>query len=103
MANPRGVEIYTWESCPYSQRAKRILEGAPEEEGLEPGEFIEFQELMIEGDPRAREEMVRRCEGNRTVPQILVDGERVGGCFDLVAAVQNRTFRDIFAPYIRRK
>ncbi|MCR4783827.1 MAG: hypothetical protein K6A35_04840 [bacterium] len=100
--NGQGVEIYTWENCPYCRRAKRILDGDPTEGALDVGDHIEYVEHKIDGDAKGREEMTHRCEGHRTVPQILVDGERIGGCFDLVARIHAHTFKRTFRKYIRR-
>lgn len=99
----KGVEIYTWENCPYCQRAKNIMNGTDAECCLENGEYVEFIEHKIDGNAQEREDMVRRCEGHSTVPQILIDGELVGGCFDLVAMIDTGTFREKFTKYIRRR
>ncbi len=36
-------------------------------------------------EPGRRDEMIRRAGGSRTVPQIFIDGEHIGGCDDMVA------------------
>ena len=69
------VEIYTWESCPYCQRAKALL--------AEKG--AAFKEYKIDGDETARNKMADRARGRRTVPQIFIDGHHIGGCDDLHA------------------
>lgn len=103
MFTGKGVEIYTWEHCPYCQRAKHILDGNPGEASLEEGEYVEYTEHKIDGLAEERADMANHCEGHVTVPQILIDGERVGGCFDLVSLVQSNTFRQVFAKYIKKK
>lgn len=70
-----GIEIYTTQWCGFCQAAKRLLarKGAA------------FTEIDIEAEPTRRAEMVQRSGGGRTVPQILIDGQAVGGCQELYA------------------
>ncbi len=69
------VEIYTTPLCPYCVRAKRLLDrkGVP------------FVEIDLWKHPGRREEMIRRADGRRTVPQVFIDGRGVGGSDDLHA------------------
>jgi glutaredoxin 3 len=69
------VEIYTKFGCPYCSRAKQLLSG----KGVE---FIEYDVTM--GGPK-RAEMELRVPGARTVPQIIIGGDVVGGSDDLAA------------------
>ncbi|MBD2328271.1 glutaredoxin 3 [Alkalinema sp. FACHB-956] len=69
------VEMYTWQTCPYCIRAKLLLrwKGVP------------FTEYKIDGDGAARVKMAERADGRRTVPQIFINGQGIGGCDDLYA------------------
>lgn len=67
------VEIYTWSTCPYCQRAKALLNAKD----------VDFKEYDITGDDSARAKMVERTGGPRTVPQIFINGRHVGGCDDI--------------------
>ncbi|WP_035990324.1 glutaredoxin 3 [Leptolyngbya sp. KIOST-1] len=69
------VEIYTWRSCPFCIRAKRLLD----QKG------IEYTEYAIDGDEVARSEMSERANGRRSLPQIFINHHHVGGCDDLFA------------------
>ena len=69
------VEIYTTGWCPYCARAKSVLQ----QKG------VAFEEISLDEEPGRRAEMVRRAQGGRTVPQIFIDGEHIGGCDDMVA------------------
>lgn len=69
------VEIYTWNTCPYCRRAKELLDAKD----------IDYTEYDITDDDGAREKMVARTGGPRTVPQIFVNDQLVGGSDDLVA------------------
>ncbi|MBE9171015.1 glutaredoxin 3 [Pleurocapsales cyanobacterium LEGE 06147] len=67
------VEIYTWQTCPFCIRAKMLLWW----------KGIKFTEYKIDGDETARQKMAERANGRRTVPQIFINNEHVGGCDDL--------------------
>ncbi|MBF2048237.1 MAG: glutaredoxin 3 [Leptolyngbya sp. IPPAS B-1204] len=69
------VEIYTWQTCPYCIRAKMLLRW----------KGVNFTEYKIDGDGAARVKMAERANGRRTVPQIFINGQHVGGCDDLYA------------------
>jgi len=69
------VKIYTTPICPYCVRAKALLKkkGAA------------FEEVDVFMDPDARDEMEAVSHGRRTVPQIFIGEQHVGGCDDLYA------------------
>lgn len=69
------VILYTKADCPYCDRAKQWL-GSKQ---------VAFQELRIDLDPSLKEEMLARSQGRRTVPQIFINGEGIGGFDDLIA------------------
>jgi len=70
------VEIYTWRTCPFCIRAKRLLE----QKG------VNYIEYAIDGDEIARENMVKRgSDGKRSVPQIFINDRHIGGCDALYA------------------
>lgn len=67
------VEIYTWQTCPFCIRAKQLLER----------KGINFVEYQIDGDDQARAKMIERADGRRSLPQIFIDDQGIGGCDDL--------------------
>ena len=69
------VEIYTWSRCPFCIRAKRLLDS----------KGVEYTEYCIDGDNEAREVMTDRANGSRSLPQIFIDDQHVGGCDDIHA------------------
>jgi glutaredoxin 3 len=69
------VEIYTWQTCPYCIRAKLLLRW----------KGVNFIEYKIDGDGAARVKMANRANGRRTVPQIFINDQHLGGCDDLYA------------------
>jgi glutaredoxin 3 len=71
MAN---VIIYSKDNCPYCDWAKQLLEAKK----------IDYSEIRVDRDNAKLEEMVR-LSGRRTVPQIFINDEAVGGYDDLSA------------------
>jgi glutaredoxin 3 len=69
------VEIYTWQTCPYCIRAKLLLWW----------KGVSYTEYKIDGDGAARVKMGERTGGPRTVPQIFINNQHVGGCDELYA------------------
>ncbi|NJM77385.1 MAG: glutaredoxin 3 [Acaryochloridaceae cyanobacterium RU_4_10] len=69
------VEIYTWATCPFCIRAKRLLSR----------KGVEFTEYSIDGDESARAAMAQRANGRRSVPQVFVNDRHLGGCDDIHA------------------
>lgn len=69
------VEIYTTQVCPYCVRAKDLLL----RKGVTP------VEIRVDSDDAAREAMLQRANGRRSVPQIFINDIHVGGCDDLYA------------------
>ena len=67
------VEIYTWQYCPFCIRAKSLLKK----------KNVNFTEYKIDGDDDARALMIKRADGRRTLPQIFIGNEGIGGCDDL--------------------
>ena len=72
MAN---VEIYTWSTCPFCIRAKALLDR----------KGVAYTEYCIDGDEAARTKMSQRADGRRSVPQIFIDDQHIGGCDDITA------------------
>lgn len=68
--------MYTTAICPYCIAAKNVLKS----------KGLEYSEIRIDTDFAKRDEMLERSGGRRTVPQIFINGELVGGHDDLVAA-----------------
>lgn len=69
------VEIYTTFLCPYCARAKALLEK----------KGVAYNEIDVSSDAALRDEMTVKAGGKRTVPQIWIGGQHVGGCDDLYA------------------
>lgn len=44
---------------------------------------VKFTEYKIDGDETARAQMAERSQGKRSVPQIFINQQHIGGCDDL--------------------
>lgn len=69
------IEIYTKWGCPYCVRAKALLDS----------KGVSYQEHDITFGGPKRDEMVQRVPAARTVPQILIGGQSIGGSDELHA------------------
>jgi len=65
------VVIYTTNYCPYCSGAKALLRS----------KNVSFEEIDVTEDPERRAEM-EKLSGRRTVPQIFIDGQPIGGYDD---------------------
>ena len=70
------IEVYSTAVCPYCVAAKNLLKARG----------LEWVEVRIDTDAAQRDAMLARSGGRRTVPQIFVNDQHVGGYDDLVAA-----------------
>jgi len=73
------IEIYSTAVCPYCVAAKNLLKS----------KGLEWSEVRIDTDPGQLGQMLERSGGRRTVPQIFINDQHVGGFDDLVAADRN--------------
>ena len=71
----QDIEIYSTHYCPYCDRAKALFNQ----------KNVQFVEYKIDGDSEMRQAMMERADGRRTVPQIFIKGQHIGGCDDLYA------------------
>ena len=72
------VVVYTTVSCPYCVQAKRLLDrkGVP------------YREIDVSGDAEKRSEMMQ-ASGRRTVPQIFIAEQSIGGFDELYELEQS--------------
>jgi glutaredoxin 3 len=68
------VVVYSSANCPYCIRAKELLES----------KGIHYEEIRVDLDPAQKDLMIERS-GRRTVPQIFINNQPIGGCDDLYA------------------
>jgi glutaredoxin 3 len=69
------IVMYSTGWCPYCVRARALLE----RKGLA------LREIKVDENPSARDTMLARSGGRRTVPQIFIGERHVGGFDELYA------------------
>lgn len=74
------VEIYSKPACPFCIQAKNLAETK--------GYDLTYK--MLEED-FSREELFETFPGARTFPQIIVDGEKIGGFTEFKALVESKS------------
>jgi glutaredoxin 3 len=72
------IEIYTTQVCPYCVRAKDLLKR----------KGASYTEIPVDHDDALRQKMMDRAGGRRSVPQIFINDQHIGGCDDLYALDQ---------------
>jgi glutaredoxin 3 len=72
------VIVYTTGVCPFCVRAKRLLDH----------KGVAYVEVDVGSDLELRDKMVAES-GRRTVPQIFIDGQPIGG-FEELQALEGR-------------
>ena len=71
----KKVVIYTGDLCVHCDWAKDLLNRKK----------IEFTEFNVAKDTKKREEMLKKSNGARTVPQIFIGEHHIGGNAELQA------------------
>ncbi|MGB8602972.1 MAG: glutaredoxin 3 [Rhizomicrobium sp.] len=69
------IKIYTTRVCPYCVRAKSLF----------ARKGVAYEEVDVSDDAALRESMTEQAGGRRTVPQIFINDQHIGGCDDLYA------------------
>ncbi|MAZ75753.1 MAG: glutaredoxin 3 [Micavibrio sp.] len=75
MSQSAKVEIYYWPTCPFCVKARALLDS----------KAVEYTGHDITGDDVARAKMIERTGGSKSVPQIFINDQLIGGCDDLYA------------------
>ena len=68
------ITLYTTEPCGYCRVAKALL----------AKRGVQYEEINLVKDPEGRAELVR-LTGMMTFPQVVIDGQSIGGYQELVA------------------
>jgi glutaredoxin 3 len=72
-----NIQLYGSETCSYCSAARMLLKR----------KGVEWEEIPVAHDPGKRQEMIARS-GRRTVPQIFIDEQPIGGFDELYALEQ---------------
>ena len=75
----KKITIYTTPYCPFCLRAKQLLKNKK----------IDFKEIDLSKEPDKFDEMSKKSNGARTVPQIFADDTHIGDC-DYIHELDNK-------------
>jgi glutaredoxin 3 len=82
----KRVVMYTTDFCPYCSSAKALLQKRG----------VAFEEINLARDPDGRQQLVQQT-GMATFPQIVIDGQPLGGFQELAAAAKSGRLADLLA------
>lgn len=83
---PAEVVIYTTSWCPYCIRAKSLLSK----------KSVDYREINVEERPELRS-WIQKRSGQRTVPQVFVNGQSLGGYSELSTLDQKGKLDELLA------
>lgn len=86
MVMAASVVVYTTDMCPYCVRAKRLLDKRD----------IAFEEINLARDADARSDLVAKT-GRTTFPQIVINGDVLGGYEEVAAADRSGKLAELIA------
>ena len=75
----KNVTVYMGPMCAFCDAAKRLL----------TKKNIPYKEINIALDENKREEMLKKSNGAKTIPQIFIEEKHVGGYVEL-RALENK-------------
>jgi glutaredoxin 3 len=81
----KSVTIYTGPLCNFCDAAKRLL----------ARNNAEYKEINIATTDGAMDEMLKKANGRRTVPQIFFDEQHIGGYDDIRALEKENKLQDL--------
>ena len=75
----KNITVYTGPMCSYCDAAKRLLNK----------KNIPFKEINIALEKGKMEEMLKKSNGMKTIPQIFIENSHIGG-YDELRALENK-------------
>ncbi len=80
------ITVYSTEPCSFCARVKGMLKARG----------VEFSEVNLSKDPQGRVELASRT-GMMTFPQVLIDGELLGGFAEVQDAIESGRLDEMLA------
>ena len=81
----KNIIMYTGPMCNFCEAAKRLFSR----------NNIKFKEIDISTKDGLRDEMIKKSNGKRTIPQIFFDDQHIGGYVELRDLEKNNQLLDI--------
>tara|TARA_B110000444_G_C18262544_1_gene332596 strand:- start:173 stop:427 length:255 start_codon:yes stop_codon:yes gene_type:complete len=79
------VTIYSGPLCNFCNAAKRLL----------TRNNVEYKEINIASVEGAMDEMIKKANGKRTIPQIFFDDQHIGGYDEVRALEKENKLQDL--------
>jgi len=81
----KNITIYTGPLCNYCEAAKRLL----------ARNNVTYKEINVATVDGAMDEMIKKTNGKKTIPQIFFDDQHIGGYDEIRALEKNNKLQDI--------
>ena len=81
----KSITMYTGPMCNFCDAAKRLLSRSN----------LKYEEIDISTKDGLRDEMIKKANGKRTIPQIFFDDRHVGGYVELRELEKNGKLKNI--------
>ena len=81
----KNITMYTGPMCNFCDAAKRLFSR----------NNLEYKEIDISSKDGLRDEMIKKSNGKRTIPQIFFDDKHIGGYVELRELEKNNQLLDI--------
>ena len=81
----KDITIYTGPLCNYCDAAKRLL----------TRNNASYKEINIATVNGAKDEMIRKAKGKRTIPQIFFDDQHIGGYEEVRVLEKENKLQDL--------
>ena len=81
----KNITMYSGPLCNFCDAAKRLL----------IRNDLEFKEIDISTQDDLREEMIKKANGKRTIPQIFFDDQHIGGYDEVRALEKENKLQDL--------
>ena len=81
----KNITMYTGPMCNFCDAAKKLFSR----------NNLKYQEIDISSKDGLRDEMIKKSNGRRTIPQIFFDDYHVGGYVELRALEKENKLKDL--------
>ena len=81
----KNITVYSGPMCNFCDAAKRLLSR----------NNLNFNEIDISTKEGLRDEMTKKANGRRTIPQIFFDDKHIGGYDEVRALEKNNKLKDL--------
>tara|TARA_Y100001960_G_scaffold257117_1_gene276040 strand:- start:96 stop:350 length:255 start_codon:yes stop_codon:yes gene_type:complete len=81
----KNITIYTGPLCNYCEAAKRLL----------TRNNVTYKEINVATVDGAMDEMIKKANGKKTIPQIFFDDQHIGGYDEIRALEKNNKLQDL--------